>query len=412
MNSFRSDSSGEEPEDYRCYVTESMGKVTNDDDQIAAEECYERPPVILKPRRSRDPYPYAKNGIHYYLLPGIGDENPTGKESQYFRGGTLEKFLQDSSQAVMLHQPYARWKEQNITQQSSELRDRINEEASVRSSVILIGHSMGGLRARAALQMGGSLPQIKALVTLGTPHHGALIIQKGPSVMTYLGAVLGGATGYALGQPLLGVIAGGLGLRSTVTGITNSPAGQDLAPDSLFLKNINENSRPMRSDIVVLDVVGVNSDIDQYVASMGYTVNRSETYYKRQNISAALSLAAVVAAGFGIFSFGWGFVLAGILIAAALFILALPTFWREKVMGSNEGDAIVPEQSQYLPLSAGGNRELGPLRLPNANHTGKYGEIQLQPSDDYPDAWVLGKKLIELQHKVGAPPSPLLPWNN
>lgn len=113
----------------------------------------------------------------------------------------------------------------------------------------------------------------------------------------------------------------------------------------------------MRSDIVVLDVVGTNSDIDQYVASMGYTANRSETYYKRQNISAALSLAAMVAAGFGIFNFGWGFVLAGILIAAALFILSLPTFWRERVMGSNEGDAIVPEQSQYLPLSAGGNRK-------------------------------------------------------
>lgn len=305
-----------------------------------------------------------------------------------------------------------RTKEQNLTQQASELKDRIRAETSATSNVILIGHSMGGLRGRSVLQMGETLPQIKALVTLGTPHAGAPIIHTGPSVMTHLGVVLGGVTGYAIGQPLLGSLAGGVGLRSMVTGITNSPAGQDLAPKSAFLNTLNSQAKPMRSDIVVLDVVGTNSDIDHYIASMGYTKDRSETYYKRQNISAALSLAAVVAAGFGIFSFGWGFVLAGILITAALFILSLPTFWRERVMGSNEGDAIVPEQSQYLPLSAGGNRELGSLRLPNANHTGKYGETQLQPSDDYPDAWVLGKKLRELQHEVKVPSSPLLPWSN
>lgn len=189
------------PRDPRCYVTESLGRETSykETDQALYDNCNLEDPIFFMPEQPIGKKAYAKKDTYYYLLPGIGDSNQIGKESQYFKGGTLETFLQQSSREVMIHQPYARWKEQNLTQQASELKDRIRAETSATSNVILIGHSMGGLRGRSVLQMGETLPQIKALVTLGTPHAGAPIIHTGPSVMTHLGVVLGGVTGYAIG---------------------------------------------------------------------------------------------------------------------------------------------------------------------------------------------------------------------
>lgn len=39
--------------------------------------------------------------------------------------------------------------------------------------VLLVGHSMGGLVARACIALPGLAPQVEKLVTLGTPHHGS-----------------------------------------------------------------------------------------------------------------------------------------------------------------------------------------------------------------------------------------------
>jgi pimeloyl-ACP methyl ester carboxylesterase len=46
-------------------------------------------------------------------------------------------------------------------------------EAHGAERVVLVGHSMGGLVARACLTLPGFGPQVEKLVTLGSPHHGS-----------------------------------------------------------------------------------------------------------------------------------------------------------------------------------------------------------------------------------------------
>jgi triacylglycerol lipase len=61
-----------------------------------------------------------------------------------------------------------------------ELADRIDElrATSGRERVVLVGHSMGGLAARAYLRARGPAA-VAALVTLGSPHHGSRVARLG-----------------------------------------------------------------------------------------------------------------------------------------------------------------------------------------------------------------------------------------
>jgi len=60
-------------------------------------------------------------------------------------------------------------------------------------SIAIVGHSMGGLVARSACSHGGAwLAHLDAIVTLGTPHHGAPLERIGHIVQT-----LGGLTKYS-----------------------------------------------------------------------------------------------------------------------------------------------------------------------------------------------------------------------
>jgi outer membrane protein assembly factor BamB/pimeloyl-ACP methyl ester carboxylesterase len=59
-----------------------------------------------------------------------------------------------------------------IAAAAESLANRVREGFPGRN-VVLIGHSMGGLVARAAVEMHGLHSQVSKVITLGTPHHGA-----------------------------------------------------------------------------------------------------------------------------------------------------------------------------------------------------------------------------------------------
>lgn len=57
--------------------------------------------------------------------------------------------------------------------------DRICE-ATRAPKVILVGHSMGGLVARAYIERGGGLNRVAKLISVGVPHHGTIMARLAP----------------------------------------------------------------------------------------------------------------------------------------------------------------------------------------------------------------------------------------
>jgi len=93
----------------------------------------------------------------------------------------------------------------------------------------IVAHSMGGLVARAALEMPGEQPQsVRDLITLGTPHQGSAIARLGKSGHEMLEMIL---------QPS-GVV---LPWRLLADG--RGEAVVDLRPESQFLKQLNGYGR-------------------------------------------------------------------------------------------------------------------------------------------------------------------------
>lgn len=62
-----------------------------------------------------------------------------------------------------------------IDNAASDLADPLSQEFAGRTDVVLVGHSMGGLVARAAVERHGADAVVSTVISLGTPHAGAEI---------------------------------------------------------------------------------------------------------------------------------------------------------------------------------------------------------------------------------------------
>lgn len=355
--------------------------------------------------------------VKYYLLPGIGDGGPTNGKSTYFNPTKLEDFLATTNQTaipVTTTQAWADWKAKNLTDQGRDLAAQVGSEATGTAKAILVGHSMGGLRARSALQFNtnaypGLKTNVLAMVTLGTPHLGAPIINLGKPAATLLGGVFGTALSgfFGLGPYLPGAV-GMFGARAWAASIVNTPSGQDMRPDAnnAFLNRLNQPSTSERipSNVVVLRVVGQNSDIDSYGASANIAPATGNVRGLRTTLGGFFAVAGGFAMVMGIFTFGATIPWALALLASAYLLLNLPTFWRDNVMGAPTGDGVVPEASQRMP-AVGGKQPVADLDLPFAVHTGRYGEYQAQSTDEYKDNLKLQTRLRELQTALNIPVS-------
>lgn len=80
----------------------------------------------------------------------------------------------------------------HVSENGDVLAALLEDAAAPFRDVVIVAHSMGGLVARAALQTGtarqhGWRRRVRALVTLGTPHHGAPLERAGNVVEALLG---------------------------------------------------------------------------------------------------------------------------------------------------------------------------------------------------------------------------------
>jgi pimeloyl-ACP methyl ester carboxylesterase len=69
-----------------------------------------------------------------------------------------------------------------------------------KNKVVLVGHSMGGLVARAAVSLAGGQAYVRKVITLGTPHDGTLVGSWLPRMVAYWGEAVGGCHPQGFGQ--------------------------------------------------------------------------------------------------------------------------------------------------------------------------------------------------------------------
>ncbi len=104
--------------------------------------------------------------------------------------------------------------------------------------VTLVGHSMGGLASRAAIQLFGHTSDVDKLITLGTPHQGSWLAALNQDTFLSL-----------TGLPELAVLAG---LNPS------SPGVQSLAPSSPELSQINSAPIPSIPSMLHVSIVSID----------------------------------------------------------------------------------------------------------------------------------------------------------
>lgn len=93
----------------------------------------------------------------------------------------------------------------HVSDNGKDLDELLERESEAFSEIVMLAHSMGGLVARASIRAAEDAGHVwrrklRALVTLGTPHHGAPLERAGNIFETLLGATKYSAPLRALGQ--------------------------------------------------------------------------------------------------------------------------------------------------------------------------------------------------------------------
>ena len=127
------------------------------------------------------------------------------------------------------------------------------ERNNILPSSVVVGHSMGGLVAREMVRQYGT-SRVKALITAGTPHQGAQVVNEmRDGTLEYAVNLwssdlaegwyfMGGLLGNGLGSIIR---AAGVYGAEQVGNLYNNPGGDDLKVGSSFIRSIN--SSPQRT---------------------------------------------------------------------------------------------------------------------------------------------------------------------
>jgi len=243
------------------------------------------------------------------------------------------------------------------------------------NAFILIGHSQGTLRNRAALQFGYLDPALEArtigLVNVGSPGSGAPIIPNGTRFLAYIKYNLDLAT-YGVWRAFAGIgVLSSEGFRNALFAAeAMTPSKRDMAPGSSFINRLNQDKadqchyvrklvwvgwlwwrhkeyrwvrvcKRVTADnripghVAVLDIAGTNNKFSSLMPS---------TYDMIHGLGYPMSVAAI---GFWSISWQiWPIPIATGLTNLSYTMLTFDYQWQTRVVGSREGDATVTLDSQ------------------------------------------------------------------
>jgi PKD repeat protein/pimeloyl-ACP methyl ester carboxylesterase len=122
---------------------------------------------------------------------------------------------------------------------------KILNKRTDRSSVILVGFSMGGLSARAYLQNCDE-PRASGLITIQTPHSGSYLafFAEEPELPLWFSLILDAIEDINIMEPL-----------NDITQVIDSPAAQYLRPCHPLLEELNSNIHKMPHDLAYVNIV-------------------------------------------------------------------------------------------------------------------------------------------------------------
>ena len=384
--------------------------------------------LVIDPLRLSVGYA-AANDLAIYLSHGIGDN--TKLEDGGYEGGQSGVFspvpstwetngnfranpdgLKNSLSSLgNVYAPWTAWRDKDITAQAQTLSNFIANNQGDVGRIALIGHSQGGLRSRAYLQLLNGQPyqdRVTNLITLDSPNSGAPILNNTDSAVAEVGTTLA-FTGSVFLPASFPIIAAGLVsffgpglLRSALAGA----GGDDMRPQSAFIGNLNAPDchwesqttmqyfwwfswpvttyyqvcsgsvkNPIPANVKYLAVRGRNSDPDAYVSSLikwdteQFRSSRTNFGYFSAGSAALLWLIS--------FWCWWVIPMALAWTNLANILLNFPSWYRNRVQGSDEGDAIVPYDSQLLQKPGQANiggipSGSGEVTFQDDQHSGKF----------------------------------------
>ena len=319
-----------------------------------------------------------------------------------------------------------------LSAQGQQLYDSINQ-GSLTTPFVLLGHSQGGLRARDYIQLkaGAGNPNLKALITIGTPHAGTPIVNGVRSIISQIRNNLSVASfgiselfviGYGGVDNILTKLVAGNPVAQSAgldPAIINSLGAQELTVGSTALETLNNigtycrweyqgwwifgqwvqicqkqpNQFPvLPASLSVLSVVGTNNNLYEYAPeALPLVLGYLNTVRNVQGASCTIGVVFLI----------------GIPACISLgdlngLLSNLPTVYQDRIVGSREGDAFINKYSQNVYSAnpfLGGN---GFYREIYATHSGNPARAELNIGGTR-------NKIREFQGLVGLKPGLELP---
>lgn len=307
---------------------------------------------------------------------------------------------------------------QSIPQQGDRLINTVRSRSS-NQPFILIGSSQGGLRSRYAVQKtadGTMQNNARAIVTFDSPHAGAPIVSNLPAFKRDIDLKLRlGTFGFFTLDQVINSVApnkddlgNALLMNGTEPGLVDMTPGGDFVSmlngqvcrnetrtwlrmpkggrvgtfegewepievaETTVICSVHPNFRPLPASVNVISVYGEGiSPIDSNVKnSVEAALPPDQAQKMRSEMQRVASLAST--AGWLLWVTPTGKLQGDMLLDLANTFRNFNEVWRTKVVGSVEGDGVVPKQSQlYLQENTfiGGTRPVGAIRSGNWHST-------------------------------------------
>ena len=184
------------------------------------------------------------------LLHGLGEDS---KSFDFMKDElTKAKDVVNKVYAIETDKTY----ENSISEQADALFDEIKKQKLTKQPILLIGHSQGGLRGYELIRRHGKDLNILALVTIGTPWEGALVLNNMTEAQSLVNDL----------PPALNF------LKSAIDQYENfetKPGVKDMVPASDFLKNIEASLATNQTPIVAIAGILPTDQITTLLSATG-----------------------------------------------------------------------------------------------------------------------------------------------